>query len=118
MFERYIDNSDKNKQKLNSFLELLDGYIKTDEENNSIKKQLISLSSQEISHIFELAKDNPELQIEIWRVLPDEIVDNPENYQLFEAVLDNKFGEYLQKIDKKELVKLLNSSRTESRSNG
>lgn len=118
MFERYIDNSDKNKQKLNSFLELLDSYLKTDEENSSLQKQLINISTQELSHIFELAKNNPELQIEIWRVLPDEIVDNPENSPIFEAVLDNKFGEYLQKIDKKELVKLLNSSRREFRSNG
>ena len=35
MLEIYIDKSDKNKQKLNSFLELLDSYLKTREENGS-----------------------------------------------------------------------------------
>lgn len=118
MFEKYIDVLDDDKQKLKSFLELLDSYLKTHGENESIKNQLINLSTEELSNIFKIAKINPKLQIDIWRVLPSEIVDNPENSKIFEAVLDNKFGEYLQEIDKNALVKVLNGSRERNRSNG
>lgn len=119
MFEKYIryieysDIVDDNKQKLKSFLELLDSYLIQREENDFPEKQLINLSTEELKHIFEIARINPELQIEIWRWLPSEIVDNPENSSIFETVLDNKFGEYLQGIDRKTLVKTLNRSREE-----
>ena len=116
MFKKYIDYLDNDE--LKKFLELLDSYTSKDEERNVIKRQLINLSIEELSKIFESAKNNPELQIEIWRVLPSELVKNPENSKVFEAILENKFGEYIQEIDKKELVKLLNSSREISRSTG
>ena len=121
MFEKYIkyiDVSDNDKQRLKSFFELLDSYLETQGENNSIKSQLINLNTEELSYIFKIAKINPKLQIDIWRVLPSEIVDNPENSKIFEAVLDNKFGEYLQEIDKNSLVKVLNGSRERNRGNG
>ena len=42
----------------------------------------------------------------------------PENIEIFESVLDNKFGEYINGVDKRALVKILNGSRSPSRSNG
>lgn len=120
MFEKYtnhMDILDNGKQKLKSFLELLDNYLIHGEENNSLEKQFINLNSEELSHIFKIAKFNSKLQIDMWRALPNEIVDNPENSKIFESVLDNKFGEYLHGINKEMLVKILNSSRQRTRSN-
>ena len=125
MFEKYIyeiarsDIIDEDKHQLNSFFKLVDDYLRKHGENDSLEKQqLINLNIEELKHIFEIVRINPELQIEIWCSLPSEIVDNPENSSIFESVLDNKFGEYLQGIDKKALVKVLNGSRGISRRNG
>lgn len=54
----------------------------------------------------------------MWQMLPADIVNNPENIEIFESVLDNKFGEYINGVDKRALVKILNGSRSPSRSNG
>ena len=121
LFEKYtdyIDILDDHKQELKSFLELLDSYLIKRGENDLPEKQLINLSTEELRHIFKIAKINPKLQIDIWSVLPRELVDNPENSKIFESVLDNKFGAYLQEIDKKALVKVLNGSRERNRSDG
>ena len=75
-------------------------------------------TNEELNHIFQIAKISPRLQIEMWQMLPADIVNNPENIEIFESVLDNKFGEYINGVDKRALVKILNGSRSPSRSNG
>lgn len=99
----------EDKKTLKNFLERLE---------KQAQHQLIGLTYKELSSIFEIAKFNPSLQIEIWRMLPEEVVNNVENLRIFESVLENKFGEYIHEIDKKSLVELLNRSRFRTRSNG
>lgn len=117
MFIDYYDNidhsnvSNEDKQTLKNFLDLLDNYKYEPDK-------LVGLTHDTLSHIFEIAKVNPRLQIEIWRSLPSNIVNSTENLGIFEDVVENKFGEYIHGIDKKALVELLNSSRGPSRSNG
>lgn len=96
--------SDGEKEILKKFLEFVN-------ENKYKLERLKGITHDELCSVFEIAKFNPKLQIEIWKILPDEVVNNPENLEIFEAVLQNKFGEYIQGIDKRELVELLNSSR-------
>lgn len=100
--------SNNDKKKLKDFLETL----------NKEPDKFSNYTNEELKHIFQVAKIIPKLQIEIWQMLPNNIVNNPENIEIFEDVLDNKFGEYLNGIDKKALVKVLNDSRSISRSNG
>ena len=102
--------SDEDKKILKNFLELLDKYKYEPDK-------LTGVTHEKLSHVFEIAKFNSKLQIEIWQSLPKSVVKNPENLEIFEYVLENKFGEYIKGIDKKELVKLLNNSET-YRSNG
>lgn len=115
MFIEYYDAiehsnvSSKDKKTLKDFLELLDKY--------EIDK-FPNYTNEELNHIFQIAKISPRLQIKMWQMLPDDIVDNSENIEIFENVLDNKFGEYINGIDKRALVKILNGSRGLSRSNG
>ncbi len=115
MFIEYYDDieyskvSDEDKKILKDFLELLDKYKYEPDK-------LVSFTHEELSHIFEIAKVNPRLQIEIWRNLPKDTVNNAENLGIFEDVLENKFGEYIDGIDKRTLVELLNSSRYPTRS--
>lgn len=107
MFKAYMRNSN---EELRSFLELLQNYLYSEDSEN-IEKQLINLSNAELTHLFDIAKNNFNLQIDIWKILPKEIVEDPENSNVFENVLDNNFGEYLRGIDKGALVNLLNGSR-------
>lgn len=115
MFIEYYDEIDsskfstQDKAMLKNFLELLDKY-------RYERDKLVAFTHDELSHIFEFAKINPRLQIEIWRGLPDDVVNNVENLGIFEDVLENKFGEYIKGIDKKALVNLLNTSRYANRS--
>ena len=81
-------------------------------------KEISNYTNEELNHIFQIAKISPRLQIEMWQTLPDDIVNNSENIEIFEKVLDNKFGEYINGIDKRALVKILNGSRSQTRSNG
>lgn len=117
MFIEYYDAiersnvSSKDKKTLKDFLELLDKYkYEPDKFSN--------YTNEELNHIFQIAKISPRLQIEMWQTLPADIVNNSENIEIFEKVLDNKFGEYINGIDKRVLVKILNGSRSQSRSNG
>ena len=117
MFIIYYDvikNSDmtnEEKKILNSFLEKCDKY--------KSKQDIFSdYTNEDIIYILKIAKVSPSLQIEIWQILPDDIVNSLGNTELFENILDNKFGEYIKEINKKALVKMLNNSRIESRSNG
>lgn len=105
----YFEVSNEEKKKLKDFLELL---------NKHEQDKLGDFTHEELSHIFEIAKSNPKLQIEIWRSLPNDVVNNDENLDIFEDVLENKFGEYIHGIDKKALVKLLSNSRQPTRTNG
>lgn len=107
----YSKVSDEDKKILKDFLELLDKYKYEPDK-------LVSFAHEELSHIFEIAKIDPRLQIEIWHTLPNDVVNNAQNLEIFEGVLENKFGEYIHGIDKKSLVELLNSSRYPTRSNG
>lgn len=117
MFIEYYDDidhssaSNEDKKILKNFLELLDKY-------KYERDKLVDVTHEELSHIFEIAKVNPKLQIEIWCRLPNYLANNAENLEIFEDVLENKFGEYIYGIDKKALVELLNSSRYSTRSNG
>lgn len=117
MFIEYYDAiersnvSSKDKKRLKDFLETLDKY-KYEPDTFS------NYTNEELKHIFQIAKISPRLQIEMWQMLPNNIVNNSENIEVFEDVLDNKFGEYINGIDKRALVKILNGSRTTSRSNG
>lgn len=117
MFMDYYNDIDhfkvpnEEKKKLKDFLELLNKY-------KYERDKLGDFTHEELSHIFEIAKSNPKLQIEIWRSLPNDVVNNAENLEIFEDVLENKFGEYIHGIDKKSLVKLLNNSRQPTRTNG
>ena len=54
----------------------------------------------------------------MWKMLPDDVVNDSENIEIFEEVLDNRFGEYIKEIDKRALVKILNGSRFDFRNNG
>lgn len=113
MFREYytidtLEISDKDKKKLRNFAELLDKH----EED-----KLNEFSMDDLRYLFELSKASPKLQIEMWRTLPEKLANNIENSKIFEDVLENKFGEYIQAIDKRALVQLLNSSRYPSRSN-
>ena len=116
MFIEYYDAiersniSSKDKMALRVFLEKLD-------KHKYEPDTFPNYTNEELRHIFQIAKINSRLQIEIWQMLPNDIVNNPENVEIFEDVLDNKFGEYLNGIDKKALVKVLNGSRSISRSN-
>lgn len=116
MFIEYYDAiersnvSSKDKKTLKVFLELLDKY-KYEPDKFS------DYTNEELNYIFQIAKISPRLQIEMWQLLPDNIVNNPANIEIFENVLDNKFGKYINGIDKRALVKILNGSRTISRSN-
>lgn len=107
----YSKISDEDKKILKDFLELLDKYRYEPDK-------LRSFTYEELSHIFEICKSNPRLQIEIWQNLPNDVVNNAQNLEIFEGVLENKFGEYIHGIDKKALVELLNSSRHPTRING
>lgn len=115
MFIEYYDNieyskvSDEDKKILKDFLELIDKYKYEPDK-------LANFTHEELTQIFEIAKINPRLQIEIWRSLPNDVVNNAQNLEIFEGVLENKFGEYIHGIDKKSLVELLNSSRYPTRS--
>lgn len=106
MFIEYYDAiehsnlSSEDKNTLKEFLELL-GKYKYEPDKSS------GFTNGELSHIFQIAKINPRLQIKIWRNLPDDIVNNDENLGIFENVLENKFGEYIHGIDKKSLVKYI-----------
>ena len=114
MFVEYLESmklSGDEQKYLKDFLELLDLYLVKHNENDFPKKKLSIISKEELSYIFEIIKINPRLQIDIWNVLPDEIVNNPRNFSVFESVLDNKFGDYLQGINKELLIRLLNNSR-------
>ena len=117
MFIKYYDDmeyskvSDEDKKTLEDFLELLDKYRYEPDK-------LRSFTYEELSHIFEITKINPRLQSEIWRSLPSDVVNNAQNLEIFEQVLENKFGKYIHGIDKESLVELLNSSRYPTRSSG
>lgn len=116
MFIEYYDDIEnskvpnEDKKILKNFLELLDKY-KYEQD------KLVGFTNKELSHIFEIAKFNPLLQIEIWKSLPNDIVNNTANLEIFADVLKNKFGEYINGIDKKALVKMLNNSRLPTRIN-
>lgn len=97
--------SNEKKKKLKDFLQLLD--------DNEIDK-IVKYTSAELNDIFEIAKYAPDLQINIWKELPQELVEKNENISIFESVLDNKFGEYINGVDKTSLVKILNSSRSQT----
>ena len=94
MFIEYYDAiersnvSSKDKKTLKDFLELLDKYKYEPDK-------FLNYTNEELNHIFQIAKISPRLQIEMWQMLPTDIVDNPENIEIFENVLDNKFGEYI-----------------------
>lgn len=112
MFIEYYDDiegSNEDKKILKDFIELLNKYRY---EPDKLK----DFTYEELSHIFEITKSNPRLQVDIWRGLPDDVVNNVENLEVFEDVLENKFGEYINGIDKKALVELLNTSRYGNRS--
>jgi hypothetical protein len=117
MFIEYYDAiersniSSKDKKIFKDFLEALDKY-------KSEPDKFLGYTNEELKHIFLIAKNSPSLQIKIWQKLPTDIVNNPGNIEIFENVLDNKFGEYINGIDKRALVKMLNGSRTNSRTNG
>ena len=103
--------SNEDKKTLTDFLELFDTYkYEPDKFPN--------YTSEELNQIFQIAKFSPSLQIKMWKMLPDDIVNNPENIEIFKNVLDNKFGEYINGIDKGALVRILNTSRSKSRRNG
>ena len=117
MFIEYYDAiersnvSSKDKKILKDFLELLDKYkYEPDKFSN--------YTNEELNHIFQIAKISPRLQNEMWQTLQDDIVNNSENIKKKKKVLDNKFGEYINGIDKRALVKILNGSRSQTRSNG
>lgn len=97
--------SDEEKEILKKFLAFIN-------ENKYQLERLKVLTHDELCRVFKIAEFNPKLQIEIWRILPYEVVNNPENSEIFEAVLQNKFGEYIKRINKRELVELLNNSRS------
>lgn len=97
-----FDISSEDKKKLKDFLRLIDEH-KQDE--------LTNYTQTELNNIFEMAKSDPKLQIEIWLNLPQEFVEKKENINLFERVLDNRFGEYIQGVNKASLVKTLNDAR-------
>ena len=101
---KWNDRSKEEENKIKEFLETLDRF-----ESDSDK--FLGYLKENITQF------NPKLQIEIWKFLPEDIVNNPENIEIFENVLDNKFGEYINGIDKKALVSILNASRTISRTN-
>lgn len=104
----YLNISNEDKKKLKDFLVLL---------NENEHDKLVCFTHEELRNIFKIVKSDPKLQIKIWRNLPQELVYDSENIEIFEDVLENKFGEYIHGIDKKALVKLLNSSRSPIRSN-
>ena len=95
-------------------LNISDKDRKTLEEFWEHSDKRLNCTKEELEHMFQIAETSPGLQIEMWLRLPDEIVDNPENEEIFEKILDNKFGDYIKGINKKTLIQLLNSSRTES----
>ena len=107
-YKDFIKSLNNDQERIKSFLKALEQYSKF----NRMSDQLRNLNTEELEQIFKIVKGNPQLQIDIWATLPNEIVENSKNLRIFETVLDNKFGEYLQKINKKELVKILNGSRT------
>ena len=90
MFIEYYDAiersnvSSKDKKTLKDFLELLDKYkYEPDKFSN--------YTNEELNHIFQIAKISPRLQIEMWQILPADIVNNPENIEIFEGEL-NEFN--------------------------
>lgn len=103
--------SNEEKKTLRSLLELL-------EKHEYKQDKLEDFTHEELSNIFKITKCSPELQIEIWGNLPEKLVKDSINLEIFEEILENKFGNYINEIDKKSLVKLLNSSRYPTRSNG
>lgn len=114
MFIDYYDTiersslSSEDKKTLMDFLKYL----------NKVKYEpdkLLNLTNEELNRVFQIAKINSKLQIEMWQMLPDEIVNDFENTKIFENVLDNRFGEYINGIDKSALLRVLNSSRLPSR---
>lgn len=58
--------SNEKKKKLKDFLQLLD--------DNEIDK-IVKYTSAELNDIFEIAKYAPDLQINIWKELPQELVE-------------------------------------------
>lgn len=103
--------SNEEKKTLENFIELIEEYeCKPD--------KLKDLTHEELSNIFKITKSSPKLQIEIWSNLHDEIVKDSKNLEIFKEVLENKFGNYINEIDKKALVELLNSSRYRTRIDG
>ena len=87
----YSKVSAQDKKILKDFLELLDKYKY---EPNKLR----NFTYEELSRIFEITKINPRLQIEIWRSLPNDVVNDARNLEIFEGVLANKFGEYINGI--------------------
>lgn len=97
------------KKKLRDFIEVL---------NKHDPDKFPNYTKEELKHIFQIAKISSRLQFEIWKMLPDDVVNDSENIEIFEEVLDNRFGEYIKEIDKRALVKILNGSRFDFRNNG
>ncbi len=103
--------SNEEKKTLENFIELI-------EEYECKQDKLKDLTHEELSNIFKITKSSPKLQIEIWGNLHDEVVKDSKNLEIFKEVLENKFGNYINGIDKKALVELLNSSRYRTRIDG
>jgi len=119
MFEGYRRELRDKHPKLKELKELLDRIDELiyGEQYDQLDTLFINLNLQQLTQIFEWAKIDSKLQIELWQLLPYEKRNNPENSKIFEGILDNKFGDYIKDVNKKELVKLLSSSKSE-RSNG
>ena len=104
--KEYSKISDEEKEKLEDTVKLLDSY-----SYSYRASKLEDFTYDELRHIFEIAKICPKLQIEMWCKLTSNVADKPENIDILEDILENKFGEYIQGIDKKRLTEVLNGSR-------
>lgn len=85
----HSDLSSIDKKKLRDFIEVLN---KHDPDN------FPNYTKEELKHIFQIAKISSKLQFEMWKMLPDDVVNDSENIEIFEEVLDNRFGEYIKEI--------------------
>ena len=121
MFIKYYDKISKSitknedKKFLKDVLERLDKYIgeleKLQDPTNEERNNLFKFNKEEINHLFEITNSDFTVQIEFWKALPEDFINNKENIEIFENVLENKFGEYISSVNKEQLVRLLNNSR-------
>lgn len=121
MFIKYYDKISKSitknedKKFLKDVLERLDKYIgeleKLQDPTNEERNNLFKFNKEEINHLFEITNSDFTVQIELWKALPEDFINNKENIEIFENVLENKFGEYISSVNKEQLVRLLNNSR-------